>query len=134
MGVGDVHPKHATFFPAASKSLHGSVWGRRKGGFSLNGVQGKEASSDRQCCFEQGTSSQLTRTQDRRCFMKPYDIPYCHRHFCCWGAGRELHCIEHPRIILPPKPTHLLCSWGKGVFILHAEETSVPHHLSSISN
>lgn len=29
--MGDVHPKHATFFPAASKSLRGSVWGRRKG-------------------------------------------------------------------------------------------------------
>ena len=34
-----------------------------KVGLSLNGTQGKAASSDRQRCFEQDTSSQLTRTE-----------------------------------------------------------------------
>ena len=56
MGVGDVHPKHATFFPAASKSLRGSVWGRGNDG--LVSEQGREASSARRCCSEQGMSPQ----------------------------------------------------------------------------
>lgn len=60
MGVGDVHPKHATFFPAASESLRED---EGKVGSSPSGTQVKEVNTDRQHGFEQDASSLLTQTQ-----------------------------------------------------------------------
>lgn len=57
-----------------------------KVGLSLNGTQGKEASSDRRCCFEQDTSSQLTRAQRQMLLPETVGYPLLSQAFLLLGS------------------------------------------------
>lgn len=49
-----------------------------------------------------------------------------------WGSGGDPPCIEHARIVVPLKPPHLPCTWGRGCLSCvqrrHQFLPSLPHH------